>query len=177
MDQRRRVRLSKRMSYFLRHHPEDGGLTPDARGFVPLAGLVGAVGADEEMVREVVACDAQGRFEIAGDRIRATYGHSIEVNQVGQAVEPPDVLYHGTPRRRVKDILRDGLRPMGRQMVHLSETVAQARRVGRRRDPKPAILRIDARRAAEAGVQFRRAGSVYVARQVPPEFIRRQANG
>lgn len=177
MDERRRVRLSKRMSYFLRHHPEDAGLAPDERGFVPLADLACAVGADQGTVPEVVARDPQGRFEIDGGSIRATYGHSIEVREIGRPVEPPEVLYHGTPRRRVETILREGLRPMGRQMVHLSETAEQARRVGRRRDPKPAVLRIGARRAARAGVQFRRAGSVYLAGHIPPEFIERRATG
>lgn len=47
MNRRRRVKLSKRISYLLRHHPEAGGLEPDAAGFVPLDELVGAVGRGE----------------------------------------------------------------------------------------------------------------------------------
>ncbi len=166
-----RVRLSKRMSYFLRHHPEDAGLEPDAHGFVRLEGLAEAVGAKRSEVEEVAARDEKGRYEIAGEMIRATYGHSIPVEPPDEVCEPPEVLYHGTPRRSVQAILREGLRPMGRRMVHLSGSVPQAREVGRRRDSRPVVLIVDAKAAAEGGIRFWRAGEVYLCAGVPPEFI------
>lgn len=166
-----RVRLSKRMSYFLRHHPEEAGLEPDAHGFVPLGALARACAATPERVREVARRDPKGRFEVQAHSIRAVYGHSYEVLPPGEPCVPPDTLYHGTPRRSVPAILREGLRPMDRQMVHLSPTVEQAREVGRRRDAKPAVLVVDAEGASRAGIDFRRAGEVYLAEYIPPEFI------
>lgn len=166
-----RVRLSKRMSYILRHHPEDGGMTPDARGFVPLDALEDAVGATREQVLEVVERDPKGRFEVEAGMIRAVYGHSFEVEEPGEPCEPPEALYHGTARRSVDAIMREGLRPMSRQMVHLSATVQDAREVGRRRDPKPVVLTIDTARAGESGISFRRAGEVYLCAGVPPQCI------
>lgn len=171
MNRDRRVKLSRRMSYLLRHNPAAGNLRLDERGCVDLGELAEALGVPEEAVREVVARDPKGRFVIERNAIRATYGHSIDVEAPGEAVQPPAVLYHGTPRRAVEAILREGLRPMGRQMVHLSVTRQEARVVGRRRDTEPAILRIDARAAHDAGIEFRRSGSVYLAPRVPPEFI------
>ncbi len=171
MDRNTRVRLSKRMSYLLRHHPEDGGLEPDALGFVSLEALADALSVDRETVLAVVERDPRGRFEVVGETIRAVYGHSFEVANPGEPCEPPPVLYHGTPRRSVDAILREGLRPMGRQMVHLSRTVEDAREVGRRRDAKPVVLAIDAAGATEAGILFRRAGEVYLCERIPPEFI------
>ena len=171
MDRNARVRLSKRMSYLLRHRPEDGGMEPDGHGFVPLEALAKAVDAGREQVLEVVERDPKGRFEVEGGMIRAAYGHSYDVADSGEVCEPPEVLYHGTPRRSVDAIMREGLRPMGRQMVHLSATVAEAREVGRRRDAKPVVLVIDAAGASAAGLTFRRAGRVYVAPRIPPGFI------
>jgi putative RNA 2'-phosphotransferase len=173
VDERRRVQLSKRMSYLLRHHPEDGGVGPDERGFVPIDALAEAVGATRQQILEVAERDPKGRFEISedGEMIRAAYGHSFDLEQPGELCEPPATLYHGTPRRSVDSILREGLRPMGRQMVHLSATVEDARTVGLRRDEHPIVLAIDAAGAAEAGVCFYHAGEVYLADRIPPEFI------
>jgi putative RNA 2'-phosphotransferase len=164
------------MSYFLRHHPEDGGLDPDTHGFVCIGALAEACDVERPQVLEVVDRDSKGRFEVSedGERIRAVYGHSYDLKAPGERCEPPETLYHGTPRRSVDAILREGLRPMNRQMVHLSATVQDAREVGRRRDRTPAVLEIDASGASDAGVQFRRAGEVYLARRIPPEFIRRR---
>lgn len=148
-------------------------MAPDSRGFVSLESLAGACGAASEQVHEVVERDPKGRFEISedGEMIRAAYGHSFDLEQPGVPCEPPATLYHGTPRRSVDAILREGLRPMGRQMVHLSATVEDARNVGLRRDEHPVVLAIDAAAAAEADVCFYHAGEVYLAERVPPEFI------
>ncbi|MBS1252425.1 MAG: RNA 2'-phosphotransferase [Anaerolineales bacterium] len=54
----------------------------------------------------------------------------------------------------MESILDEGLKSMGRQYVHLSSTAGEARKVGERRGPKPAILRIRAREAWEAGLTF-----------------------
>lgn len=166
-----RVRLSKRISYLLRHHPEDGGLDPDPHGRVPLEALAEALRATREQVLEVVERDEKGRFEVAGEMIRAVYGHSFAIEETGEPCAPPQVLYHGTPRRSVDVILREGLRPMARQMVHLTATVAEAREVGLRRDAKPVVLAVDAAGAAASGIEFRRAGEVYLCPGVPPEFL------
>lgn len=171
MNSEDRVRLSKRMSYVLRHHPEDSGHVPDMGGFLPIEALAEAVGATPDQVAEVVEHDPKGRFEVSGGMIRAVYGHSFEVEEPGEACAPPERLYHGTPRRSVDAILREGLKPMTRQMVHLSATVEDAREVGRRRNHNPVVLVIEAARAADAGVCFRRAGAVYLTHHVPPEFI------
>ncbi|MFO7948290.1 MAG: RNA 2'-phosphotransferase [Armatimonadota bacterium] len=176
LSENRRTRISKAMSYLLRHHPEKGDLQPDPEGYVPLDDLVEALhslGRDATAgdVREVVQQDPKGRYEIRGDMIRATYGHSFDIAESGEECVPPDTLYHGTPRRSVEAIMQEGLRPMQRQWVHLSATVEEARKVGQRRDSKPAILAIDAYSAHEDGITFRRAGSVYLSPHIPPEYI------
>ena len=176
MKKRRLVELSKLISYILRHDPEKYSLTLDRYGFAGLKELVRAINqkkrwVNEEDIRRVVAESEKKRFEIREDRIRATYGHTIEVEQVSPEVEPPEILFHGTSRKTVVTVLKDGLQPMKRQYVHLSQTEQEAFRVGRRKDTNPVVLRIRARDAFCEGIKFRKCGSVYIARQIPGKFI------
>lgn len=67
---------------------------------------------------------------------------------------PPKVLYHGTAHRFLKSIEKEGLLPMGRQYVHLSTDIPMAESVGKRRDNNPAILMVDAEKAAKDGIDF-----------------------
>lgn len=72
--------------------------------------------------------------------------------------EPPVVLYHGTNRRVLAAIMKEGLKPMGRQYVHLSEGTHFAALAGSRRG-ELAMLKIDALSAKQSGVTFYYAGN------------------
>lgn len=173
------TRLSKRMSLMLRHRPELGPITLDAEGFCDLDELVRALArtmphvSDEDVLR-VVATDAKGRFEVTGGRIRAVYGHSRRTEPVAhdEAV-PPARLFHGTSHRALASIMRDGLLPMRRQMVHLSTDVETAHLVGSRHDRDPIILAVDAQSAHEAGTRFYRATeTTWLAERVEARFLK-----
>lgn len=177
MEKRKRVELSKLISYILRHHPEKYGLSLDRYGFANLQKLVEVISqkkkwVSKQEIRKVVEKSEKKRFEIKGNKIRATYGHTIEVEQVSPEVEPPEVLFHGTSRRKVGTILKNGLQPMKRQYVHLCQTEQEAYRVGKRKDTNPVILQIRARDAFGEGIKFRKCGSVYIAKQIPGKFIK-----
>ncbi|MFC6723186.1 RNA 2'-phosphotransferase, partial [Halobium palmae] len=100
----RRERLSKFLSGALRHFPDDAGLTLDGAGWAGFDALVDAASekydwADELSVEGVVDADPKGRFERRDDRIRAAYGHSVNVDidvDTESAADAPDRLYHGT---------------------------------------------------------------------------------
>jgi putative RNA 2'-phosphotransferase len=174
-----RTALSKLMARLLRHRAGEHGLTLDAEGFVSLEDLIAAINRERgwdwvraAQIEEVIARQEKRRYEIVDGDIRAIYGHSLATAISYPQVVPPDVLLHGTARRFVEAIRREGLRPMRRQYVHLTDDPALALLTGRRRDPQPAILRIDAARAHAAGVTFFRADTgVYLARWLPPDFI------
>lgn len=178
LDPDRRVRLSKLVSGALRHVPDELGLAVDEAGWVDLDELVRAVRerhawAREPTVRALAETDPKGRYEIADGRIRATYGHSIEVEPPDEPGEVPDLLYHGTDPANLDAIEREGLQPMGRQEVHLSPTVDDAVEVGRRRCDDPAVIEVDAAALAGSGVRVRERGEgVYTAPEVPPRFLR-----
>lgn len=169
-----KTKISKQMAYLLRHDPS--GMEISDEGFVPLPKLLSQLRERwpelrREDVRDIVETDPKGRYEIWEEKIRARYGHSIDVDpSLNEAEE--DVLYHGTTSEASKKILEEGLKPKGRQKVHLSKDIEDAMEVGRRRAKKPVILEVDVSSAEEAGIEVERASDkVYVADRVPPEFI------
>ena len=112
--------------------------------------------------------DATGQ----GDRIRAAYGHSVDVDLDAAETPVPDTLYHGTAPRNAEAIRAEGIRPMDRQQVHLSGTVEAAREVGRRHAADPVVLAVDAAGLEAAGHAVTRRGrGVYTTDRVPPEFL------
>ncbi|QPV61655.1 RNA 2'-phosphotransferase [Halosimplex litoreum] len=199
LDGERRRRLSKFLSGALRHFPADAGLTLDDAGWTAFDGLVAAAErqygwADRETVAAVVATDPNGRFERTGgsrtgaapsgdraddpdaaaseDRVRAAYGHSVAVDLDSGDGPVPDTLYHGTAPGNADAIREDGLRPMARQLVHLSGTVGEARRVGARHATEPVVFEVDAARMTADGHAITRRGrATYTTERVPPRFL------
>jgi putative RNA 2'-phosphotransferase len=178
----RRRRLSKFCSGALRHFPGDVGLDLDQAGWTPLADVVVAVErnydwATRECVEAVVATDPKGRFERderdGTPMVRAAYGHSVAVDLDASETPVPDTLYHGTAPDNVDAIRAEGLRPMGRQQVHLSGSVERAREVGRRHAADPVVFAVDAAGLAVDGHDVTKRGrSVYTTDRVPPEYLR-----
>lgn len=171
-------RVSRRLSYVLRHAPQSVGLTLDAGGWVPVEELLSALAdsglrlTGDELAR-VVACNDKQRFALdeTGSRIRASQGHSVPVELGYRPVTPPGVLFHGTPARNVGDILGQGLRPGRRHAVHLSPDVATASAVGARRG-RHVVLRVHAAALSAAGAVFTRSSNgVWLVDAVPPQYL------
>jgi len=171
---RGRVKISKFMSYILRHNPM--GLRISHDGFVTLEDLLSLLQKrypwlDRKCLEETVREDEKGRYELKGNSIRARYGHSIDV-----AIDLPladlETLYHGTSGHLAKEILKEGLKPMRRKKVHLSKTVEDAVEVGKRRTEHPVILKIDAGEAVSEGIRIEKATDrIYVADPIPKKFL------
>lgn len=171
-------RLSRFLALVLRHRPESVGLELDPSGFVDVDSLVKALAdqqgwewVTEQEVRALVQHDPR-RYEIDGNRIRARYGHSIPIETPGRPVLPPEWLYHGTAEETLETIRTDGLKPLGRQYVHLSATRQEAVSVAKRHSDEVVLVTVLARRAHEAGFAFYEAApSIYLVREVPPDFL------
>lgn len=175
------LELSKEVSYALRHAPWEYELEMDEEGFVPIPQLLHALNETNHYEREVTIEDLhhmmevsdKKRHEIVGDKIRALYGHSIPMHIRKEETIPPDVLYHGTTHKSIDRILKEGLKPMSRQYVHLSKDTDTAILVGKRRDDKPVILSVDAKKAYEDGVKFYLGNDkVVLADCVPPKYLK-----
>lgn len=174
------VRISKTLSYWLRHKPGDGGLTLDAQGWTDVDDVLAALAReslphDIDTLLAVVDGNDKRRFELAPDlaRIRARQGHSVEVELALAPTAPPALLYHGTVERFLDAIMREGLRKMARHHVHLSPNLETATRVGARRG-KPVILIVDAAAMARDGhIFFVTENTVWLTDAVPAQYLRR----
>ncbi|WP_030209280.1 RNA 2'-phosphotransferase [Streptomyces bikiniensis] len=177
MDERRTVKVSKYLSKHLRHQPERIGLALDAQGWTEIDALLRAAAEhgfpiSREELDHVVATNDKKRFAIEGTRIRASQGHTVQVDLDLPAAEPPAYLYHGTVAGRLPSIRAEGLRPMARHHVHLSPDRETATRVGARRG-RPVVLSVDAGAMHRAGHVFHvSANGVWLTDTVPPEFLR-----
>ena len=168
------VRISKKLALYLRHAPEKIGLTLDAGGWADVEEILAKLHLTRAQLDEVVTTNDKQRFAFSADgtKIRASQGHSIEVELDLPRRTPPAVLYHGTVAQFLDEIQQAGLRPMSRQHVHLSATVDTAIKVGARRG-KPVILVIDAAAMAAEGTPFwLSANGVWLTDHVPPRHLR-----
>lgn len=170
--------ISKFISLVLRHKPETIGLKLDENGWAFVDELVqklneNGTGVDLATIKLVVETNDKKRFAFNEDktRIRASQGHSIEVELNLKAIQPPDLLYHGTTHRFLESILKTGLVKQQRQYLHLSEQVSTAKAVGSRHG-KPVILTIYAKAMAAAGFLFYLSDNgVWLVDLVPVEYI------
>lgn len=176
------IKLSKTMAHALRHAPQNYGLTLDEEGWTDVEDLIKGLKAHSKRFKDVNIKDLQTviessnkkRFEIKDGKIRATYGHSLPSKIKKKPAVPPEILYHGTTSKAAKSILESGLKPMGRQYVHLSLDKKSAYQVGLRRTQKPVILKILARRAYENNINFyKEKDGIWLSDFIPAEFIRK----
>ncbi|HBF19092.1 MAG TPA: RNA--NAD 2'-phosphotransferase, partial [Cryomorphaceae bacterium] len=108
MDKEKETRTSKFLSLVLRHQPETIHLEIDANGWANVQDLLQKINlyAFELTLNElefVVSNNSKKRFTFSNDltRIRASQGHSLEINLELQAETPPPVLYHGTATKNL----------------------------------------------------------------------------
>jgi putative RNA 2'-phosphotransferase len=178
MEEKQKVKISKFLSLILRHKPEEIGLILEENGWVNIADLLKAC-ADYgkpmtiNELRQIVETNDKKRFAFNENetKIRASQGHSVEVDLEFEKRTPPEILYHGTAEKNVGEILASGLKKMKRHHVHLSADTETARKVGARYG-KPVILKIDTvAMLAENYEFFVSANSVWLVENVPPKFL------
>ena len=167
------VKKSKHLSKVLRHDPGSVGVKLDTAGWTDVAKLLTAMKMSREELDEVVATNNKKRFEFdsTGKLIRASQGHSVEVDLGYTPAVPPDQLWHGTSKDAVSAIHRDGILKMNRHHVHLSADKDTAHKVGSRHG-KPVVFSVRAGDMAKAGHQFfLSTNGVWLVDYVPPVYI------
>lgn len=175
---KRYTSISKFLSLILRHKPEVAGIELDEQGWVEIDVLLAACAAHGRALSRadldyVVANNNKQRFAVSDDglRIRANQGHSVAVDLGYEAVEPPELLYHGTAVQNLPSIRRQGLVKGKRHHVHLSADEATATAVGQRHG-KPVVLTVKAGEMAQAGfLFFLSANGVWLKETVPYLYI------
>lgn len=170
--------LSKFLSLVLRHQPEAINIKLDEQGWVVVDELLLKAAAHGkaitlEILNHIVETNAKKRFAFddARQKIRASQGHSVEVELGYEAQIPPDVLYHGTASQSVEAILQTGLEKRSRQHVHLSSDLETAVKVGQRHG-KPVVLTVAAGEMHRLGHKFYLSeNKVWLTDFVPTDFI------
>ncbi|BAV05611.1 putative RNA 2'-phosphotransferase [Filimonas lacunae] len=169
---------SKFLSLVLRHRPEIIGLELDSNGWADVQELIAKCQSEgrslsREELDEIVALNDKKRFAYneSGTHIRASQGHSIEVELNLAASEPPEYLYHGTVGAFVPAIQQQGLLKMQRQHVHLSKDKETAIKVGGRRGV-PVVLVVRSGHMHKDGFTFCLSDNgVWLTDHVPAKYI------
>lgn len=169
--------VSKFISLILRHRPETIGISLDEHGWADVGELIEGVSKthhlDMQTLEEIVRSDSKQRYSFSEDKrlIRANQGHSIPVDVELKQTAPPDILFHGTGKKSMRSIEKEGLLPMSRLYVHLSKDVKTAKTVGSRHGT-PIVYKVRAGAMARDGYKFYLSeNGVWLTKRVPVEYL------
>lgn len=180
MNDRELNSLGRIIAGVLRHFPEKLGLMIDGHGWVDISEFVEAIGISRSgfhwlrnsHIEAIALTDPKGRYQIDGGMIRATYGHTIDINLDDLPEAEIDEFYYPVTEEEVDIILEGGLNPIDRKNVHLSGSIEKAIEAGKVRTAEPLILKIDGKKAKKDGIKIYRAGKdVYITSNIDAKYI------
>ncbi|KAF8652158.1 hypothetical protein AX16_004515 [Volvariella volvacea WC 439] len=163
------VRMSKTLSWILRHGAKSEGLAIRQDGYVRVAELLAhrrfmENGTSFGRLQDIVKADAKQRYELAeveGDwMIRARQGHSMKAIQLEMkpilSVDdiPTKIAVHGTNKDAWALIEKEGLSKMTRNHIHLAQGVAGDNVISGMRKSSQILIFIDVQRAIDDGIKF-----------------------
>lgn len=172
--------ISKFLSLVLRHQPEKIGIQLDQNGWTDIDELIekaneNGIQFDRETLNHIVATNTKKRFAFNEtlDKIRASQGHSIEIELGYTNQKPPEILYHGTGEKSVQSIVDTGLEKRSRQHVHLSSDIETAIKVGQRHG-KPYVFKVLAEQMYNDNFQFFISDNgVWLTDNVPTKYLKK----
>ena len=173
------IKISKFLSLVLRHKPEKIGIQLDPNGWVDVDTLLAKVNRygielDRKTLVHIVETNSKKRFAFNSsfDKIRASQGHSVDIELGYINQEPPEILYHGTSEQSVCSILETGLEKRNRQHVHLSSDIETAVKVGERHG-KPFVFEVLAKKMHNDKFEFFLSDNgVWLTETVPVKYLR-----
>ncbi|MBL6742894.1 MAG: RNA 2'-phosphotransferase [Candidatus Poseidonia sp.] len=180
MSDREANSLGRILALVLRHAPEKFGVDMDINGWVNSRELSEAIAKQRRHYHwlrawhfEAIAnADEKGRYQVENEMMRATYGHSIELDLDLPTDDIPEALYYPCETDQVETLLEFGITAGDRKNVHLSRSIRNAMDAGHVRIHRPAILEVDTARAIADGQTIYRAGTtVFLADEVPGEYL------
>lgn len=168
---------SRYLTLLLRHKPEQEDLTLDANGYCDVDDLIYKLDISKLDLDDIVETNNKKRFEFNEDKtkIRATQGHSVEVDLNLKQILPPLILYHGTTIDNHKSIKKSGLKSMKRHHVHLTWDYMTAFDVALRYAKyknKVIIYAIAAQEMNDDGFKFyKTSNNVFLVENVPYKYL------
>lgn len=177
-NEQKKEKISKLISYWLRHKPEDGNIELDRYGWANIKDVINALNSNNfnftsnQLIELNSSFDkVRWKIDLSTQKIKATHGHSIFIEQELNSKIPNEILFHGTASKNLIGIIKNGLISRKRQYVHLSENIEMAREVGKRHG-KPIIIEIDTIELIENGWEFfKTEESVWLTSNIPIEYL------
>ncbi|KAJ4470152.1 KptA family-domain-containing protein [Lentinula aciculospora] len=163
------IRLSKTLSWLLRHGAQSEGLAMRADGYVKVADLLEnskmkSQSLDFTGLQQIVDADSKQRYslvcEIGEWWIKASQGHSIKAVQLDLkpilTIEdiPSCTAVHGTTKTAWQSISSQGLSKMTRNHIHLAQGVSGENVISGMRKSCDIFIFIDIPKAIAAGIKF-----------------------
>jgi putative RNA 2'-phosphotransferase len=176
LDDEQTERLGRFISGALRHFPDDLGLAMNQHGWVDLDVLCDAMRtrykwANKEKLYSMIESDEKRRYEILGRKIRARYGHSVDVDLDFPDNTLPE-LYYGASREEVDILLEKGIKPIKQRYVHLSTSPEKALEVARIHTDDPILIKINAEEAQNDGLRMISATeTIVLSEEISPEYL------
>ncbi len=176
LDDEQTERLGRFISGALRHFPDDLGLAMNQHGWVDLEVLCDAMRtrykwSNKEKLFSMIESDEKRRYEIQGRKIRARYGHSVDVDLDFPENSLPE-LYYGASREEVDILLEKGIKPIKQRYVHLSTSSEKAMEVARIHTDDPILIRINAKEAQNNGVRMISATeTIVLCEEIAPGYL------
>ena len=170
--------VSKLISFWLRHKPEEANLDIDEFGWVKIDELLEALKVKCISFSENDLLELNNSFEktrwkidLINKRIKATHGHSVKISQELISETPNDILYHGTTIKNLKGILENGLKSGQRQYLHLSDSISIAKEIGGRHG-KPFVIEIETKQLLEEGWKFYKTEqNIWLTSDIPAKYL------
>ncbi|KAH7908592.1 phosphotransferase KptA/Tpt1, partial [Hygrophoropsis aurantiaca] len=168
------VRISKSLSWLLRHGAKTAGLQLRADGYAKISDvLANPLFKDVTFVKiqELVSKDLKKRYSLILEPqipdapypsdiwwIRANQGHSIkdvklDLKPILSASEIPMAI-HGTTRKAWESISTQGLSKMNRNHIHLARGIARDSVISGMHSSSQILIFIDVQKALDAGTTF-----------------------
>jgi len=181
INEKKQTHISKFLSLVLRHKPETIGIQLDLNGWIDVSELIEksnkyGIQFDRETLNHIVVTNSKKRFAFNDklDKIRASQGHSIEIELGYTNRKPPETLFHGTSEKSVQSILENGLERKNRQHVHLSSDIDTAIKVGQRHG-KPFIFLVLAEQMHKDNFEFYISDNgVWLTNNVPIKYLKKR---
>ncbi len=167
--------FAKLTAYILGRRPDEFGLVPDAEGFFSIKEFLKAVNETEgwrhirqSHIHEMMLSAIEPPVEIQENKIRARQRDRLP--RTTSCQDPPKILFACVTEKSYSTVIQEGISPTFFSHVVCTTDKEMAQRIGKRRDARPVLLTVQARKAADSGVQFYQAGEgIYLAGFIPPD--------
>jgi len=172
--------IARKLALVLRHAPEKFDLEMDINGWIDVRDIVNKFKSSGRRqhwlrphhLRAITETDPKGRYEVRGNMMRATYGHTVEIELDLPTSDIPDSLFFPCDPDEAENLVQVGLNPGDRAHVHLSSSIRAAAEAGRFHRDDPAILEVDTARMVANGETVWHAGiTVYLTENVSGEYL------